>query len=161
MSMQWGFQTSFHSERGLSLIEVLCAAVILGIAVIAFSYMFGAAGADIVQMGNERVCIQIAQQEMERLVGLPYEDSDLSVGRHYRRFRRPPAPTDVDLDGDLFVEWRVTLHDDPYGNGQDYKEAVVVLYDDLLDNDLWAPGNDPVVNDPRERVATLITLIAP
>jgi hypothetical protein len=83
------------------------------------------------------------------------------VGRHYRRFRRPPAPADADLDGDLFVEWQIVLHGDPYGTGQDYKEVVLVLYDDLLDDDLWAPGNDPPVNDPRERVAMLITLISP
>lgn len=151
----------FSSEKGLTLIEVLTAAVILGIAVIAFSYLFGTAGADIVQLGDERVCLQVAQNEMENLLRLPYDDPALSAGRHYRRFKRPPAPSDPDLDGELFVEWQVTYFDDPYGTGQDYKRIALELYDDLLDGDPNWQGSDPDINRPLERAVTLTTLIAP
>jgi prepilin-type N-terminal cleavage/methylation domain-containing protein len=160
--MNQGLERSFGSERGLSLIEVLFAAVILGIAVVTFSYLFGTAGADIVQLGNERVCLQVAHQEMEDLLNLPYDDTFLTAGRHYRRFKRPPADVkSPELDGELFVEWQVTYFDDPYGTGQDYKRIVLELYDDFLDDDPDWVGSDPAVNEPVERVITLTTFIAP
>lgn len=155
---------SLASERGISLVEVLIAAIILGIAVISVSHMFGTAGAEVGKLGNQRVCLQVAQQEMERLLGLPYDDDELdTVGTHSRRFEGPPNDIGVpSLDGNLFVHWQVSYVDDPYGTGQDYKLIVLELYDDLLDGDPHWQGSDPSgqLNDV-ERVVTLTTLMAP
>jgi len=148
------------------LIEVLAAAVILGIAVICFSYMFGTAGADIVKLGNQRVCLQVAQQEMEDLLNLPYNDPALAATGgfdHSRRFKRPPEDIkNPALDGVLFVRWAVTYFDDPYGTGQDYKRIVLELYDDFLDQAIWSQASDPgsEITDV-ERVVTLTTFITP
>ena len=160
---------SLASERGVSLVEVLIAAIILGIAVISVSHMFGTAGADVGKLGNQRVCLQLAQQEMERLLGLPYDDDELdTLGTHSRRFRfefeGPPNDIGVpSLDGNLFVHWQVSYVDDPYGTSQeDYKLIVLELYYDLLDGDPHWQGSDPSgqLNDV-ERVITLTTLMAP
>ncbi|NIQ39063.1 MAG: hypothetical protein GTN81_10790 [Proteobacteria bacterium] len=162
MDTKRGLWRTLGPEKGLSLLEVLIAGVILGIAVIAFSYLFGTAGEDIVQLGNERVSLQVAHQEMEDLLGLPYDDSLLSAGRHYRRFKRPPADVKApDLDGELFIEWRVSDFDDSYGTGQDYKGIILELYDDLLDGETDWQGTDPTLNSPAELVVTLTTFITP
>jgi prepilin-type N-terminal cleavage/methylation domain-containing protein len=155
---------SFGSEKGFSLIEVLLAAVILGIAVISFSYLFGAAGSDIVRLGSERVSLHVAQQEMEDLLRLPYNDPELTVTNgfdHYRRFKRPPGPVKTaDLEGELFLQWQVMACDDPYGSGQDYKRITLELYDDFLDGDSSWVGSHPGVQ-PEERVVTVSTFIVP
>jgi len=155
-----GYGKPLDSEKGLTLVEVLVAAVILGIAVISFSYMFGTAGADVIKLGNQRVCLHVARQEMEGLLELPYDAAALTVGRHYRRFKGPPADNGLDLEGHLFVQWQITSVDDPYGTGQDYKTIVLELYDDLLDEDPGWQGTDPAVQ-PVERVVTLTTIMAP
>ena len=144
------------SNTGLSLIEVLFAAIILGIAVTSISYMFGTAGADIGKLGDERVCLQLAQEEMERLIGLPYDHEDLAEGGDSRRFTRPGS----EGPADLYVSWDVTLVADPHGSGQDYKLIILRLYDDRLDGEAWGPGDPPTVT-PLERIATLATLKAP
>jgi len=100
-------RSAVDAETGLSLVEVLLAAVVLGIAVISFSYLFGTAGSDIVRLGHERVSLHVAEQEIEDLLRLPYDDANLTVSNgfdHYRRFKRPPGPvTTPDPDGELFV----------------------------------------------------------
>lgn len=158
-----GIRTSMASEAGVSLVEILIAIIILGLTVISVSYMFGTAEADVIRLGKQRVCLPVAQQEMETLVALPYDATDLTVGRHFRRFRRPPAPPDLDLNGDLFVEWYIALINDPHGTGQDYKTIVLEFFDDLLDEDTWPQGSDPrlEIRDDVERVVTLTTLKAP
>ena len=157
-------RSAVDAETGLSLVEVLLAAVVLGIAVISFSYLFGTAGSDIVRLGHERVSLHVAEQEIEDLLRLPYDDANLTVSNgfdHYRRFKRPPGPvTTPDPDGELFVQWQVTACDDPYGSGQDYKRIALELYDDLLDGDPNWVGNHPDVQ-PQERVVTLSTFIVP
>ncbi len=162
-------QNLLNSERGVTLIEIIIAAIILGIAVISFSYMFGTAGGDIVKLGNERVCLQLAQQELEDLLRLPYNDPALAVTNgfdHYRRFKRPPEDIkNPALDGDLFVRWQVSYFDDPYypnGIGQDYKGITLELYDDLFDEATWSLSTNPSgeITD-RERVVTLTTFIVP
>lgn len=156
---------SLASERGVSLVEVLIAAIILGIAVISVSHMFGTAGADVGRLGKQRVCLEVAQQEMERLLGLPYDDDELdTVGTHSRRFKGPPNDIgEPSLIGDLFVQWQVSYVDDRYGTGQeDYKLIVLELFDDFLDGDPHWQGSDPSgqLNDV-ERVVTLTTLMVP
>lgn len=159
-----GMKRSLDSETGLSLVEVLLAAVVLGIAIISFSYLFGTAGSDIVRLGSERVSLHVAQQEMEDLRRLPYDDANLTVTTgfdHYRRFKRPPGPVKTpDLDGELFLQWQVTGFDDPYGSGQDYKRIILELYDDLLDGDTSWTGSRPAVK-PEERVVTVSMFIVP
>jgi hypothetical protein len=151
-----------NSKAGVSLVEVLFAAIILGIAVISFSYLFGTAGADVVKLGNDRVSLAVAQHEMEALLDLSYDAPELAVGRHYRRFKRPPDPMDPHPQGDLFVDWNIAVFDDPYGTGQDYKTILLVLYDDLLDEETWSQGDDPAGEvKPIERVVTLTALMAP
>ncbi len=163
-----GEQKLLNSEKGLTLVEIIMATIILGIAVISFSYMFGTAGGNIVKLGDQRVCLQLAQQELEDLLRLPYNDPALAVtgGFTNRRFNRPPADTkEQALDGDLFVRWQVSYFDDPYypnGVGQDYKAITLELYDDLFDEATWSLGTNPSgeITD-RERVVTLTTFIAP
>lgn len=165
--MRQGLERSLSSEKGLSLIEVLLAAIILGIAVISVSYMFGTAGADISKLGNERVCHQVAQDEMERLLGLSYDDPGLietSAGSpNSRRLERPPDGNE-DPDGSLLVLWWVTDIDEPAnGVGNDYKCIVLQLYDDLVDEDVRWPSGSLSSSDVKvvERVVTLTTIMAP
>ncbi len=164
-----GRETFLGSEKGLTLVEIIIATIILGIAVVSFSYLFGTAGGNIVKLGDQRVCLQLAQQEMEDLLRLPYNDPALAVTNgfdHYRRFKRPPEDIKSQaLDGDLFVRWQVSYFDDPYypnGIGQDYKGIILELYDDLFDEATWSLGSNPSgeITD-RERVVTLTTFIAP
>ena len=163
-AMKRGIQSTVSSETGLSLVEVILAAVVLGIAVISFSYLFGTAGSDIVRLGQERVSLYVAEQEIEDLLRLPYNDPGLTVTSgfdHYRRFKRPPGPVKTpDQDGELFVQWQVTACDDPYGSGQDYKGIILELYDDLLDADVNWSGSRPAVQTG-ERVVTLSTFVVP
>ncbi len=164
-----GKKTFLGSEKGLTLVEVLFAAIILGIALVSFSYMFGTAGADIVKLGTQRVCLEVARQEMEDLLNLPYDHPELAATdevefNHYRRFRRPPANVKISaVDGDLFVRWAVTYFNDPHGTSQrDYKRILLELYDDLFDEATWSLGSNPSseIKD-LERVVTLTTFIAP
>jgi hypothetical protein len=163
-SVKCGIRGALGPEAGLSLVEVLLAAVILGIAVISFSYLFGTAGSDIVRLGSERVSLHVVQQEMEDLRRLPYDHSDLTVSDgfdHYRRFKRPPASVKTpDVEGELFFQWQVTAFDDPYGRGQDYKRIILELYDDFLDGDTSWTGSRPAVK-LAERVVTVSTFVVP
>ncbi len=156
-------RTSLTPETGVSLVEVLMAAIVLGIAVVAISYMFGTAGADIGKLGNQRVALQVAQDEMESLLSLPYDDPllDGTAGDQYRRFERPPNTDVTSLTGSLLVRWSVAdIDESANGVGNDYKRIILELYDDLLDDDVWATGTLPAFK-PAERVVTLTTLIAP
>ncbi|MBW2059366.1 MAG: type II secretion system protein [Deltaproteobacteria bacterium] len=151
------------SQSGVSLVEILIAIIVLGLAAVSVSYMFGTAGADVDRLGKERVCLGVAQRELEELLSLPDDSPELSVGRHFCRFRRPPASPAADSGGDLFVEWEVVEIDDPYGKGQDYKKIVLTLYDDRLDDNAWPLGLSDLDAevDPVERVITLTTIMTP
>jgi len=156
-------RTFLIPETGVSLVEVLMAAIVLGIAVVSISHMFGTAGADIGKLGNQRVALQVAQDEMESLLSLPYDDPllDGTAGDQYRRFERPPNTGVPSLTGSLLVRWSVADIDEAAnGSGNDYKRIVLELYDDLLDDDIWNSGTLPAFK-PAERVVTLTTLIAP
>lgn len=67
-----------RNVRGLALLEVLIAGVILGIAIIGLALLFSSGQSFVVAEGDERVAIYLAQQKIEKLRGLGF--SAIPVG---------------------------------------------------------------------------------
>ena len=61
-----------NGQRGVALLEVLIAGVILGIAVIGLASMFSVGQTFIVSEGDERAAIFLAQQKIETLRRLEF-----------------------------------------------------------------------------------------
>jgi len=60
---------ALRGERGVAIIEVLTAAVILAIAVIGLAVMFSWGQSFVVAQGDDRVALYLAQQRIESLYG--------------------------------------------------------------------------------------------
>jgi type II secretory pathway pseudopilin PulG len=68
-------------ESGISLVEVLIAALVIGVAVMGLSLMFGSGGAWVASTGDDRVASGLAQQMIEqvRTTGWPCATSAAGV----------------------------------------------------------------------------------
>jgi prepilin-type N-terminal cleavage/methylation domain-containing protein len=111
------------SQRGISLVEVMVAAVIFAIVSLAVVEFFYLGRAYIREMGLRRTALALAQQKLEQLRGTAFEAADLSIGGH--------GPETVAMGENLSGArtWSVSWQDDAAngysGTDQDYKEVTV------------------------------------
>jgi Tfp pilus assembly protein PilV len=70
------------NERGISLVEVMIALVVLALGIMAISSIFPAGTRTQVQSRNLSDAAYYAVQKVEDLKSLPWSDAGLSVGRH-------------------------------------------------------------------------------
>jgi prepilin-type N-terminal cleavage/methylation domain-containing protein len=114
---------NISSRRGVSLVEVLVAAVIFAIVSLAVVEFFYLGRAYIREMGLRRTALALTQQKLEQLRGTAFEAADLSIGSH--------GPETVAMGENLSGArtWSVTWRDDTAngysGTDQDYKEVTV------------------------------------
>ena len=66
--------------RGVALVEVLIAAVVLGIAIIGLASMFSSGQSFVVAEGDERAAIFLAQQKIEKLRSLDFTCIPVGTG---------------------------------------------------------------------------------
>ena len=146
---------SLRDVKGLSLLEVLIAIIILAIALTSISYFFSTARSNIEASGHMRCGLVLAQDKTEELKDLGYFHADLSEGTHSDRVT---STGDTAADGEFYREWTVTDIPDPAdgtGDMEDYKLVELKVYDQRL-----VPGSG-ILNDPNKLVAELKTYIFP
>lgn len=96
-------------ERGFSLLELMVALIVLSIGVLAVARLFPAGTHGQTQDRLQSTAGYLAQEELERLGGLAFDDAELSIGRH-------PAGTATVACGpnDRWARWyEVTAVDPP------------------------------------------------
>lgn len=69
-------------ERGFSLLELMVALIVLSIGVLAVARLFPAGTHGQTQDRMQSTASYLAQEELERLGGLDFDDTQLSIGRH-------------------------------------------------------------------------------
>lgn len=69
-------------EQGFSLLELMVALIVLSIGVLAVARLFPAGTHGQTQDRMQATASYLAQEELERLGGLAFDDPELSVGRH-------------------------------------------------------------------------------
>jgi prepilin-type N-terminal cleavage/methylation domain-containing protein len=151
---------SLRDVKGLSLLEVLIAVIILAIALTSISYFFSRARVNIETSGHMRCGLVLAQDKMETLKDLGYShpdlSGDLSGETHSDRVDSAGDP-DAD-DRPFYREWTVyDIDDDVDGTGPDevdYKRVELKIYDQRL-----SPAE--ALNHENKLVAELRTYISP
>jgi len=111
------------SQRGVSLVEILVAAMIFAIVSLAVVEFFYLGRAYIREMGLRRTALALAQQKLEQLRATSFGSADLTIGGH--------GPETVamaeNLNGDR--SWSVIWKDDTAngysGSEQDCKKVTV------------------------------------
>ena len=146
---------SLRDVKGLSLLEVLIAIIILAITLTSISYFFSTARSNIEASGHMRCGLVLAQDKMEELKDLGYFHDDLSEETHFDRVN---SKGNADADGEFYREWTIRDEYDPadgVGDTADYKRVELAVYDQRLN-----PGNE-TLNDINKLVAELRTYISP
>jgi prepilin-type N-terminal cleavage/methylation domain-containing protein len=111
------------SQRGVSLVEILVAAIIFAIVSLAVVEFFYLGRAYIREMGLRRSSLALAQQKIEQLRATSFTATDLTAGNH--------GPETVSMAKNLTGSraWSVVWKDDVAngytGSEQDYKEVTV------------------------------------
>jgi prepilin-type N-terminal cleavage/methylation domain-containing protein len=151
-------RNGLRDERGLSLLEVLIAIIILAVALTSISYFFSQARGNIEVTGRMRCGLALAQDKIEELKDLGYSHDDLSEGPHSDRVDSDgTVPTEG--EGEFYRQWTVTDFDDPADgistDDKDYKLIELKVYDQRLN-----PGS-ATLNDPDKLVCELKTYISP
>jgi prepilin-type N-terminal cleavage/methylation domain-containing protein len=145
---------SLRDVKGLSLLEVLIAIIILAIALSSISYFFSTARSNIEAAGHMRCGLVLAQDKLEELKDLGYFHADLSEGTQSDRVT---STRESAADGEFYREWIVTPVPDP-ANGtdepMDYKLVELKVYDQRL-----SPAE--ALNHDNKLVAELSTYISP
>jgi Tfp pilus assembly protein PilV len=112
-----------RSQRGISLVEILVAAFLFAIVVVALVEFYHWGRAQIVEVGLRRSGLALAQAKMEELRAASFTSTDLDIGNH------SPEAIQVAESVTGSRSWTVTWKDDPAngysGSDQDYKEVVV------------------------------------
>ena len=141
-------------SKGLSLLEVLIAIIILALSLASISYFFSTARGNIETTGHMRCGLVLAQDKMEELKDLGYSHPNLSEGTHSDRVN---STGEAAADGQFYREWTVTDVADPAdGPGDtDYKLVELKVYDQ------WLNTGNVTLNDDDKRVAELKTYISP
>ena len=146
-----------RDERGLSLLEILIAIIILAVALTSISYFFSQARGNIEICGHMRCGLALAQDKMEELKDLGYSHPDLSEGTHFDRVDSA-GNTPATREGEFYRQWIVIPFPDP-ANGtderMDYKLVELKVYDQRL-----KPGS-ATLDDDDKLVSELKTYISP
>jgi prepilin-type N-terminal cleavage/methylation domain-containing protein len=141
-------------SKGLSLLEVLIAIIILALSLTSISYFFSTARGNIETTGHMRCGLVLAQDKMEELKDLGYSHPDLTEGTHSDRVN---STGEAAADGQFYREWTVTdVPDSADGPGDtDYKLVELKVYDQ------WLNTGNVTLNDDDKLVAELKTYISP
>ena len=114
-----------RSQRGMSLVEILVAAFVFAIVVVALVEFYYWGRARIMEVGLRRSGLAQAQEKMEELRTATFYGSDLTIGTH--------GPETVQVGENLSASrsWAVSWKDD-VANGysgaeEDCKEVVVTV----------------------------------
>lgn len=100
-----------RNERGITLIEVLIAVVVLSVGVLAVGQLFPAGSRSQVTARMTTTASYLAQERLEQLNCLPFTAADLSAGRH------PTSGTDpVGDSGQYGLFYEVTAMASPLAN---------------------------------------------
>lgn len=75
-------RSAARHERGFSLLELMVALIVLSIGVLAVARLFPAGTRGQTQDKLQATAGFLAQEELERLGGLDFDDAELAVGRH-------------------------------------------------------------------------------
>ncbi|NNF07384.1 MAG: hypothetical protein HKN21_11535 [Candidatus Eisenbacteria bacterium] len=75
--------TKKKNEGGYSLIETMFAMVFLSIGLLAMAQTIPAANSHMTTSRNRSAAIQEVQSQIEELISLPYNSSELTAGSHY------------------------------------------------------------------------------
>lgn len=126
-------------QEGFSLLEVVVASVLLGLALIGTGYLFVAGDVNLAEKGHGRGALYATRSQLETLQGLPFSHTDLTAGTHEDPGNpiiiddRGTAATGDDLQG--YCRWQVVDADDPADGGgesePDYKEVLVEVAEDF------------------------------
>jgi prepilin-type N-terminal cleavage/methylation domain-containing protein len=145
---------SLRDVKGLSLLEVLIAIIILAISLTSISYFFSTARSNIEASGHMRCGLVLAQDKTEELKDLGYFHTDLSEGTHSDRVN---SMGDAAADGEFYREWIITnVYEtaDGISGDVDYKLVELRIYDQRL-----SPAE--ALNHDNKLVAELSTYISP
>lgn len=88
------------SDKGVSLIEIMVAMAIFGIGVVAAIRTLPESNAKTTRGRNVTISVNLAQEKLEELMGLPFSDADLDAGTH--------ADLDNPIRGAYNRSWIVT-----------------------------------------------------
>jgi prepilin-type N-terminal cleavage/methylation domain-containing protein len=156
MNKAFILRTIPRDSKGLSLLEVLIAIIILALSLTSISYFFSTARGNIEATGHMRCGLALAQDKMEELKDLGYSAPDLSEGTHSDRVNSIGKAA---ADGKFYREWTITVkYDSADGAGAgdpDYKLVELKVFDQWLNR-----GNE-TLNDDDKLVAELKTYISP
>jgi len=111
------------SQRGVSLVEIMVAAVVFAIVCLAVVEFFHLGRAYIHEMGLRRTALALAQQKMEQLRGTAFGAADLAIGSHGTE----TVPLAENLSGSRAwsVVWKDDVANGYSGSEQDYKEVTI------------------------------------
>ena len=88
-----------HDERGLTLVEAMIALVVFSLGILAVVQLFPTGARSQVQDALLTDGNQFAQEKIEQLVGLPWTDAALTLGRH------PGGTATESLGGGRWQRW--------------------------------------------------------
>jgi len=71
-----------RGEKGSSVVEIMVALIVLGVGVVAAMRALPESGAKTTRSRNMTTAVNIAQEKMEELMGMPFGDAELSQGDH-------------------------------------------------------------------------------
>jgi type II secretory pathway pseudopilin PulG len=114
-----------RSQRGISLVEIIVAAVIFAIVAVALVEFYHWGRARIMEVGLRRSALAVAEGKMEELRSLYFTHAQLADGSH--------GPENVQVAENLTgsLTWSATTYDDDAngytGSEQDYKEVIVTV----------------------------------
>lgn len=89
---------------GLTLIEVLVGLMILTIGLLAISAMVPTAYSNFSSSGSDTLALAFAQQRLDQLRALPYNDTNLSAGTHADTGGNAPADSNYTRSYDVEVD---------------------------------------------------------
>jgi type II secretory pathway pseudopilin PulG len=151
-------------ERGVTIIEALIAAVVVGIAAVGVAVMFASGQAFVSAEGDNRVAVSLAQQRVEQVRAYGYQGL-IAVCLPTPTAYCPSSATPVDVPGSGSGS---CVSGEPC-----YRRTTTV---DCVNRDDYAGGSEACVsgtsaflirvivqtlNDPKTRTVTLLSVLAP
>ncbi|MCD6319286.1 MAG: type II secretion system protein [Candidatus Desulfofervidaceae bacterium] len=132
-----------EEEKGLTLIEVLVAAVILAVMAVAIAYMFGLGGGRLETSNLQRRYLSLAESKLEEVKKNPVQTGGQQVLNN--------RGTLDNSDDDLVMVWTPILVDDP-ANGT--KNGEVDYY-------LWTVKIVDKLSEPDKEIINIKTMVVP
>jgi Tfp pilus assembly protein PilV len=104
-----------RNQRGASVVEIMVALILLGVGLVAAMRTLPESNAKTTRSRNKTKAVNIAQEKIEQLMGLPFNAADLAPGAH--------ADPDNPVDGHYNRTWNVA-DDTPVAGMKDISVSV-------------------------------------